>query len=79
MSTFKTLMSTTTATERTSVSIVSLCALVSTCVHLVYGFAYGISFSGISLFMVLSYLVVICALLGYFSRLERMGVGMVEE
>lgn len=79
MSAFKTLMTTTTATERTSVSIVSLCALVFTCVHLGYGFVYGISFSGASLFMVLSYLVVICALLGYYSRLERMGVGVVEE
>lgn len=74
MSTFKTLMNTTTATERTSVSIVSLCALVFTCIHLVYGFSHGISFSGISLFMVLSYLVVICALLGYYSRLEGMGL-----
>lgn len=73
MSKFDFLMNTTTATERTSVSIVSLCALVSTCVHLVYGFAYGISFSGVSLFMVLCYLVVICALLGYYSRLEGMG------
>lgn len=75
MSKFETLMTTTTATERTGVSIVSLCALVFTCVHLVYGFAYGISFSGVSLFMVLSYLMVIGSLLGYFSRLERMGVG----
>lgn len=75
MSKFDFLMNTTTATERTSVSIVSLCALVFTCIHLGYGFAYGISFSGASLFMVLCYLVNIGLLLGYYSRLEGMGLG----
>lgn len=65
---FDQLLRTTSATERNVFSVCALLAVVFTIVH----FAYGVAFSGASLFMVLSYLAIIFLLLAYIGRVERL-------